>query len=94
MTLKLGIDNTPRMWDSPTMTTRADNKKRVVLPTAKPGDVFDIRSEGEGRFLLVRLAPVKLKARMNRTQCLKAITVAPLRPKMDWETLKAMTREP
>jgi hypothetical protein len=76
------------------MTTRADSKKRVVLPTAKPGDVFDIQGEGEGRFLLVRLAPPKSKARMNRTQCLRAIGVAPLRPKMEWETLRAITREP
>lgn len=33
----------------------ADAKKRVVLPTAKPGDVFDIQEQGEGRLLLVRL---------------------------------------
>lgn len=76
------------------MTTKADSKKRVVLPTAKPGDVFDIQNDGEGRFLLIRLAPVKLKARMNRDQCIKAIAGAPLRPSMDWETLKAITREP
>jgi hypothetical protein len=26
--------------------------------------------------------------------CLKAIAAAPLRPKMTWDSLKAMTREP
>jgi hypothetical protein len=76
------------------MTAKADSKKRVVLPAVKPGDVFDIQGVGEGRFLLVRLAPPKEKSRMNRTQCLRAIAVAPLRPKMDWEALKAITRAP
>jgi len=33
----------------------ADTKRRVVLPTARPGDVFHIQSQGEGRLLLVRL---------------------------------------
>jgi len=30
----------------------ADAKRRVVLPAARPGDVFDIQSQGEGRLLL------------------------------------------
>jgi hypothetical protein len=33
------------------MTAIADNKKKVVLPTAKPGDRFDVEVSGEG-FLL------------------------------------------
>lgn len=76
------------------MTTTADSKKRVVLATAKPGDVFDVQREGEGRFVLVRLEHPAPKARMNRTQCLRAIAAAPLHPKMGWETLKSLTREP
>ena len=36
-----------------------DAKQRVVLPAARPGDVFDIQSQGEGRLLLVRLDPPK-----------------------------------
>lgn len=82
------------MWDNPTMTTKADSKKRVVLPEARPGDVFDVQCRGEGQFLLVRLAPPKPKARMSRAECLRAIAALPLRPKMDWEALKAITREP
>jgi len=54
----------------------ADTKRRVVLPAAKPGDVFDIQSQGEGRLLL------------------EAIAAAPLRPKMTWDSLKGVTREP
>jgi len=76
------------------MTTRADSKKRVVLPAANPGDVFDVQDHGDGRFTLVRLERPEPKPRLTRTQCLKAIAAAPLRPGMDWETLRKWTREP
>lgn len=75
------------------MTTTADSKKRIVLPTAKPGDVFDVQCQGDGQFMLVRLARPEPKARLTRAQCMRAIGRAPLHLKMDWETLKQMTRE-
>jgi hypothetical protein len=75
-------------------TSTADAKRRVVLPVAKPGDVFDIQNQGEGRLLLVRLEPPKPEPRMSMDRCLEAITAAPLRPKMTWDSLKAVTREP
>jgi len=32
------------VWDYPTMPiTTADNKKRVVIPIARPGDIFDVQ---------------------------------------------------
>ncbi len=76
------------------MTTKADAKKRVVLPAAKPGDVFDIEDHGDGRFTLVRLAHPVEKPRLTRKQCLRAIADAPLHLNMDWETLRELTREP
>lgn len=76
------------------MTTTADSKKRVVLPTASPGDVFDVQRFGDGQFMLVRLARPEPRARLTRAQCLRAIRAAPLLPKMDWEALRGMTREP
>ena len=76
------------------MTTKADSKKRIVLPTARPGDVFDVQRVGEGQFMLVRLACPEPNPRLTRAQCLHAIGAAPLHPKMDWETLKELTREP
>jgi hypothetical protein len=82
-------------WDNPTMTTAtADAKRRVVLPAAKPGDVFDIQTQGEGRVLLVRLERPEPGSRMSKSRSLDAIAAAPLRPKMTWESLKATTREP
>jgi hypothetical protein len=74
--------------------SKVDAKQRVVLPAARPGDVFDIQSQGEGRLLLVRLERPKLGPGMSMESSLEAIATAPLRPKMTWDSLKAMTREP
>jgi hypothetical protein len=71
-----------------------DAKRRVVLPAARPGDVFDIQSQGEGRLLLVRLERPQAGPGMSMASSLEAIAAAPLRPKMTWDSLKAMTREP
>jgi len=75
------------------VTTKADKKKRVVLPSARPGDVYEIQKQGEGRYLLVRLARPQPEVRMSREACLQAITSNPLRPTMEWEQLRSLTRE-
>jgi hypothetical protein len=75
-------------------TSTVDAKQRVVLPAARPGDVFDVQSQGEGRLLLVRLERPKPGPGMSLESCLEAIAAAPLRPKMTWGSLKAVTREP
>ena len=41
------------------MTVVADNKKRVTLRLASPGDRFDVQVAGDGRFVLTRLERVK-----------------------------------
>ncbi|HKH49413.1 MAG TPA: hypothetical protein VKM72_32490 [Thermoanaerobaculia bacterium] len=74
-------------------TSTVDAKRRVVIPAARPGDIFDIQSQGEGRLLLVRLERPESGPGMSMDRCLAAIVAAPLRPKMIWEALKAMTRE-
>lgn len=83
------------MWDYPTMPiTTADNKKRVVIPVAHPGDIFDVQQQSEGRFLLVRLVKPKPKTPMSRADSLRAIAASPLHPKISWEELRRVTREP
>jgi hypothetical protein len=37
------------------MTVVADDKKCVPLPTAQPGDRFDLQIAGEGKYLLTQL---------------------------------------
>ncbi len=84
------------MWDNPTMSTSTvDTKKRIVLPGGRPGDVFDIQQQEEGRFLLIRLEkPPERSERMSRRACMEAMRKAPLRPTMTWEKLRELTREP
>jgi len=82
------------MWDYPTMTVIADSKKRVVMPGARPGDVFAFEDEGNGHFLLVRLnkpAPLKKK---TRAEVRKAIAASKMKFDMTWDELRQMTREP
>ncbi len=71
-----------------------DSKKRIVLPGGRPGDVFDIKRQAEGRFLLVRLEKPETAQRMSKRECLEAMDKAPLRPTMSWEELRELTREP
>ena len=75
-------------------TARADTKKRVVLPGAKPGDVFDVQRDGEERYVLVRLHRPIEKPAMNRKDCLEAIGRSPLCPTLSWNELRQLTREP
>jgi len=44
------------------MTVVADNKKRVTLRLAKPGDRFDVQVASNGHYILTKLEPVKLRA--------------------------------
>ena len=41
------------------MTVVADNKKRVTLRLANPGDRFDVQASGNGKYILTRLEPVE-----------------------------------
>jgi hypothetical protein len=41
------------------MTVKADNRRRVVLPSAKAGDLFEVQVLGEGRLTLTRLEPIQ-----------------------------------
>jgi hypothetical protein len=83
------------MWDIPTMSTyTVDTKKRIVLPGGRPGDVFDIQQQAEGRFLLIRLEKPAYGERMSKKACIEAMRKAPLRPTLTWENLRKLTRDP
>lgn len=73
--------------------TTADNKKRVMIPGARPGDIFDVQQQSEERVVLVRLVKPIPKARITRAESLRAIAARPLRPKMTWKALRRLTRE-
>jgi hypothetical protein len=77
------------------MTITADSKKRVVIPSAKPGDVFDFVQRDENHISLARLQPPPPpKARkMTRAQVRRAIRNSKMQPTMPWDELRKLTRE-
>lgn len=85
----------PHSWDYPTVTVIADSKRRVVMPGARPGDVFACEDEGNGHFLLVRLnKPAPPKKKMSRAEIRKAIANSKMKFDMSWEELRQVTRQP
>lgn len=75
-------------------TAKMDAKKRIVLPSGTPGDIFDIQQQADGRYVLVRLEKPKRADRFSKTASLKAMRARPLRSTMTWEQLRELTREP
>lgn len=75
-------------------TYTVDTKKRIVLPGGRPGDVFDIQKQAEGRFLLIRLEKPERVERMSKKACMEAMSQAPLQPTLTWEKLRKLTRKP
>ena len=73
---------------------RADAKKRIVIPGARPGDVFDVQREGDERFVLVRLHRPDDTPGKSREASLHAMAQAPLTPALSWEQLRHLTRDP
>jgi len=92
--LSEALDRRPPGWDDPTMgTAKVDSKKRIVLPNGRPGDIFDVQQQEEGRFLLIRLEKPERTECSTRSSCLEAMRNAPLRLTMRWEELRKLTRE-
>ncbi len=65
-----------------------------MLPHAKPGEVYDVQEQGDGRYLLVRVERPEPRPPMSRAECLRAMDDHPLRLGMSWEELRRRTREP
>ncbi|MDB6021184.1 MAG: hypothetical protein JWQ04_1041 [Pedosphaera sp.] len=65
------LEKCPLRGEIPTMTTTADDKKRVVLRVAKPGDRFDVQVSNDGSIILRRLEPVKAQDRPAKVTFVK-----------------------
>ena len=78
----------------PMKAVRADIKRRVVIPGAKPGDIFDVQRQSDERFVLVRLHRANEAPGMSREACLEAMNRSPLNVALSWEQLRRITREP
>jgi len=75
------------------MTVTADAKKRVVVPGVAPGDVFACEQTEQG-LLLRRIYRHPAQKKLTKAEALKTIRPWRFKPAMNWEELRAITREP
>ncbi len=74
-------------------TVTADQKRRVPLPGAQPGDVFDVQKSPDGRYILEKLVRQAGTRPHSAIEVLAAMEANPLDPSLRWEELRQQTRE-
>lgn len=70
------------------ITTKTDNRKRAVIPVAKPGQAYDVRENADGTITLTPLAPKRRTPRILRLEKRGEYTVGVLDMPIDAEALK------
>jgi hypothetical protein len=70
-----------------------DSKKRLVLSGAKPGEAYAVSQTGSGHYELTKVVPSQ-KPKPTPAELDAMLDAAPLEPKMSWQELRALTREP
>jgi hypothetical protein len=74
------------------MTVIADEKKSVILPTARPGDRFDLQVISEGKIVLVPLAGASKPANVT-IEKKDGFTVGVLDQPIDEQAIKEALNE-
>ena len=69
------------------MTVTADEKRRVTLPSVRPGDRFDVQLAGEGKVVLTRLSPAHSEPAQVRIEKRGKFSVGVLDRPIDQEAL-------
>lgn len=72
-------------------TARLDAMGKLKVPGGEPGELFRIEPQGQGRFVIERVA--EPEKRKSPDEIIAAIKADPLCPTMTWEELRAITRE-
>jgi len=89
------VDNKFFLWEIPTMKVQTiDTKRRLVLPGAKPGECYAVKESGPGHYELAKVIPAPKKTKPKRAEIDALLVSAGLTPKMNWEQLRVLTREP
>jgi hypothetical protein len=57
------------------MTAIADNKKRVTIRAARPGDRFDVQVSGDGKIILTKLVKQSREAQLVKPVAYKGLLV-------------------
>lgn len=81
-------------WEIPRVTTaKVDDRKRVRIPDAKPGQVFSIEPGPEGSIVLRKLQPVEPPPANVRLEKRNGYTVAVSDRPIDEDALKRALEE-
>jgi hypothetical protein len=76
------------------MTVVVDSKKRIKIPTAKPGDRFDVQIAGDGKVILTPLAPANKKVPVVKPiRTKEGFLMFPPDKRLDRATIRAAIRE-
>ena len=70
-----------------------DTKRRLVLPGASPGECYAVRESSPGHYELAKVIPAP-KPKPIPEELDALLVSAALTPKMGWEELRSLTREP
>jgi hypothetical protein len=70
-----------------------DSKRRLILTGAEPGESYAVRQTTRGHYELAKVIPSQ-KPKPRPAELDALLISAALTPKMSWEELRGMTREP
>lgn len=70
-----------------------DSKRRLVLTGAQPGEAYAVRQTAHGHYELAKVVPAQ-KPKPTPEEFDALLVSAALTPKMSWEELRSLTREP
>jgi hypothetical protein len=70
-----------------------DSKRRLVLPGAKPGEVYAVHELESGHYELAKVIPAP-SPKPSAAELDALFVSAPLTPATRWEELRSVTREP
>jgi hypothetical protein len=89
------VDNKFLLWEIPTVKVQTvDTKRRLVFPGAKPGECYAVKESGPGHYELAKVIPAPKKTKPKGAEIDALLVSAGLTPKMNWEQLQVLTREP
>jgi|GEM_PF-1594289 hypothetical protein len=71
-----------------------DSKRRLVLTGAKPGESYAVHQTEQGHYELAKVIPAPRKNKPTPVELDKLLATSALTPKMDWEELRSLTRDP
>lgn len=88
------IDKSSSKWEMPTVKIQTvDSKRRLILTGAKPGESYAVRQTTSGHYELAKVIPAP-KPKPTPEEFDALLVSAALTPKMGWEELRSLTREP